>query len=74
MDAEPLEDFDILVCPFVPFGTFGWCSQPHTAIAAIRHFILTVSQYIIIYGSVECLPEFYFKGVSHAFGCYLLVP
>ena len=40
--------FDILVCPFIPFGTCGWGSQPHTAIIAVWHFILTIvnmSQY-----------------------------
>ena len=74
MDAEPLEDFDILICPFIPFGTCSWCSQSHTAIIAVWHFIVTKGQYVIVPGSVKCLPEFYFKGMSHSFGCYLLVP
>ena len=25
--AEPVEDFFILLCPFIPFGTCGWGSQ-----------------------------------------------
>ena len=33
--AEPMEDYDILVHPFIPFRTCGWGSQPHTAIIAI---------------------------------------
>ena len=76
MGAEPLEDFDILVCPFVPFAkwTCGWCSQLHKAIIAVWHLILTFSQYVIESGSVKHLLEFYFEGMSHAFGCYLLVP
>ena len=72
--AEPLEDFCILICPFIPFGTCSWCSQLHTAIVAIWHFILIVSQYVITSWSTECLPEFNFKGMGHAFWCYLLVP
>ena len=74
MYTEPLEDFDILVCPFIPFGTCDWGSQLHTAIIAVWHFILTNGQYVIIAGDVERLPEFDFKGMSHAFWCYLLVP
>ena len=73
VNTKPLEDFDILVCPFIPFGTCSWCSQLHTAIVAVGHFILTDGQCIIISGSDECLPEFHFKGTSHAFGCYLSV-
>ena len=74
MHAGPLEDFFILVCPFVPFGTCSWGSQLHTAIIAVWHFILTFGQYVIISGSAKCLSEFDFKGMSHAFGCYLSVP
>ena len=74
MYTEPLEDFDILVCPFIPFRTCSWCSQPHTATIAVWHFELTLSQYIVISRSAECLPEFDFKGMSHAFWCYLSVP
>ena len=33
--AEPVENFFILLRPFVPFGTCGWGSQPHTAIIAV---------------------------------------
>ena len=33
--AEPVEDFFILLHPFIPFGTCGWGSQPHTAIIAV---------------------------------------
>ena len=33
--AEPMEDYDILVRPFVPFGTCSWGSQLHTAIIAV---------------------------------------
>ena len=74
MYAEPLEDFDILICPFIPFGTCSWGSQPLTAIITIWHFILAIGQYVIISGSVERLPEFDFEGMSHAFWCYLSVP
>ena len=35
ISAEPVEDFFILFCPFIPFGTCGWGSQPHTAIIAV---------------------------------------
>ena len=72
--AEPMEDCDILICPFVLFGTCSWGSQPHTAIITVWHFILIVGQYVITSGSTECLPEFNFKGTSHAFWCYLSVP
>ena len=74
MDTEPLEDFDILICPFVPFKTCGWCSQLHTAIIAVWHLILTFGQYVVVSGSTEHLPELYFEGMSHAFGYYLSVP
>ena len=74
MYTEPLENFDILICPFIPFGTCGWGLQLHTAIIAVWHFILAVSQYVIISRSIEYLSEFDFKGMSHAFWCYLLVP
>ena len=33
--AEIVEDFFILFCPFVSFGTCSWGSQPHTAIIAV---------------------------------------
>ena len=72
--AEPVEDFFILLHPFVPFGTCGWGTQPHTAIIAVWKFILIVSQYIICSRSVERFPESDFEGMSHAFWCYLLVP
>ena len=49
-------------------------SQPHTAIIAVWHFMLTVGQYVIISWDVKCFPEFYFEGTSHAFWCYLSVP
>ena len=52
MDAEPLDDFDILVCPFVPFRTCGWCSQPHTVIVAVWHLILAFGWYVVISRSV----------------------
>ena len=29
MYAEPLEDFYILICPFVPFGTCALRADPH---------------------------------------------
>ena len=70
MYTEPLEDFNVLICPFIPFGTCGWCLQLHTAIIAVWHFILPFGQYVVISGSVECLPEFDFEGTNHAFGCY----
>ena len=63
MYAEPLEDFFILICLFIPFGTCGWGSQPHTAIIAVWHFIPTFGQYVIISRSVEHFPEFYFEGI-----------
>ena len=68
MLAEPLEDFCILICPFIPSGTCSWGSQPHTAIITVWHFILIVGQYVITSGSTKHLPEFNFKGTSHAFG------
>ena len=33
--AEPMEDCNVLVCPFVPFGICSWGSQLHTAIIAV---------------------------------------
>ena len=33
--SEPVEDYFILVHPFIPFGTCGWGSQPHTAIISV---------------------------------------
>ena len=72
--AEPMEDFFILLCPFVPFGTCGWGSQPHTAIIAVWQFILIVRQYIICSRSTERFTESDFEGMSHAFWCYLSVP
>ena len=74
MYAEPLEDFDVLIDPFIPFRTCGWISQLHTAIIAVWHFVLTLGQYIIVSGSVECLPELDLKGTSLAYWCYLSVP
>ena len=67
VDAEPLEDFYILICPFIPFRTCGWGSQLHTAIIAVWHFILTISQYIVISWDVKHFPELNFEGISHAF-------
>ena len=72
MYTEPLENFDILICPFIPFGTWG--SQLHTAIIAVWHFLLIIGQYVVISRSVEHLPDFDFEGMSHAFWCYLSVP
>ena len=72
--AEPVEDCFIILCPFSPFGTCGWGSQPHTAIIAVWQFILIVRQYIVCSGSAERFPESDFKGTSHAFWCYLSVP
>ena len=54
--AEPVEDFYILICPFVPFRICSWGSQLHTAIIAVWYFILIVSQYVIHSGSTKCLP------------------
>ena len=71
MDAEPLEDFYILVCPFVPFRTCGWGSQPHTAIIAVWHFILTDSQYVVVSWDVKHFPEFYFERHKP---CLLVLP
>ena len=72
--AEPVEDFFILLCPFIPFGTCGWGSQLHTAIIAVWQFILVVHQYIICSWSTEHFPESDLEGTSHAFWCYLSVP
>ena len=33
--GEPVEDFFILLRPFIPFRTCSWGSQPHTAIIAV---------------------------------------
>ena len=74
MLTEPLEDFYIVICPFVPFRTCGWGSQLHTTIITVWNFILIVGQYVITSRSTEHLPELNFKGMSHAFWCYLLVP
>ena len=74
MYAESLEDFCVLLCPFIPFGTCGWGSQLHTAIIAVWYFILIVGQYVVISGGTNHLPEFDLKGTSHAFWCYLSVP
>ena len=71
--AEPVEDFYILVNPFIPFGTCSWGSQLHTAVIAVWYFILIVSQYVIHSRSTKCLPESDSEGMSHAFWCYLLV-
>ena len=71
---EPVEDFFIILHPFGPFGTCGWGSQPHTAIIAVWQFILIFCQYIVHSSSAECFPELDFKGMSHAFWCYLSVP
>ena len=38
--AEPVEDLFVVLCPFIPFGTCGWGSQPHTAIITVWQFIL----------------------------------
>ena len=72
MYAELLEGCDILVCPSVPFGTCSWSSQLYTAIIAVWNFVLTLSQYIVISGSTECLPEFDFKGTTMPFGVTFL--
>ena len=72
--AEPVEDLFIILHPFIPFGTCGWGSQPHTAIIAVWQFMLIVHQYIICSSSAEHFPESDFKGTSHAFWCYLSVP
>ena len=72
--AELVEDLFIILRPFVPFGTCGWGSQPHTAIIAVWLFILIVRQYIVCSSSAEHFPESDFKGTSHAFWCYLSVP
>ena len=56
MLAEPLEDFYILICPFVPFGTCSWGSQLHTAIITVWHFILIVGQYVMTSWGTECFP------------------
>ena len=66
--AEPLEDFCILICPFIPFGTCGWGSQPHTAIIAVWHFILTVSQYVIISGVLNISQNFILEAWAMPFG------
>ena len=49
-------------------------AQLHTANIAVWHFTLTISQYVVVSWDVECFPEFYFEGMSHAFWCYLSVP
>ena len=74
MYAEPLEDFYILICPFVPFRTCSWGSQLHTTLITVWHFIPTVSQYVVVSWDIEHFPEFNFEGMSHAFWCYLSVP
>ena len=71
--AEPVEDLFVILHPFIPFRTCGWGSQPHTAIIAVWQFILIVRQYIVCSGSAERFPESDFKGMSHAFWCYLSV-
>ena len=73
------------VCMLSHWRTFVSSSVPsfHSghAFGALNHIqpsLLFGSLYwvsnVIISWDVECIPEFDFKGMSHAFGCYFLVP
>ena len=68
MNAEPLEDGFILIHPFIPFRTCSWGSQPHTAIIAVWHFILIVSQYVINLGLLNISQNLILKAQAMPFG------
>ena len=65
--AEPVEDFFILFCPFIPFRTCGWGSQLHTAIIAVWEFILIVS-ILYVPGALNVSQNLILKAQAMPFG------
>ena len=51
-----MEDCDILIHPFIPFGTCSWGSQPHTAIIGVWYLLDIDHQWISDKSIPPCHP------------------